>query len=128
MNQRAWLLTCLREQGVTRSGRTGNTAGTRDSEHGWLRRLAGYCWRYPRTVLISLGGALVASVATASIPLVQRQIIDNVIVTDKQSIWPLAGLLVIAAAVNFGAIYQRRYQGGRLSLDVQHDLRTELFD
>ncbi len=79
-------------------------------------------------MLISLGGALVASVATASIPLVQRQIIDNVIVTDKQSIWPLAGLLVIAAAVNFGAIYQRRYRGGRLSLDVQHDLRTELFD
>ena len=78
--------------------------------------------------MISLGGALVASVATASIPLVQRQIIDNVIVTDKQSIWPLAGLLVIAAAVNFGAIYQRRYRGGRLSLDVQHDLRTELFD
>ena len=79
-------------------------------------------------MLISLGGALVASVATASIPLVQRQIIDNVIVTQKQSIWPLAGLLVIAAAVNFGAIYQRRYRGGRLSLDVQHDLRTELFD
>ena len=100
----------------------------RASGNGWLRRLAGYCWRYPRTVLISLGGALVASVATASIPLVQRQIIDNVIVTHKQSIWPLAGLLVIAAAVNFGAIYQRRYRGGRLSLDVQHDLRTELFD
>ncbi len=99
----------------------------RASGNGWLRRLAGYCWRYPRTVLISLGGALVASVATASIPLVQRQIIDNVIVTHKQSIWPLAGLLVIAAAVNFGAIYQRRYRGGRLSLDVQHDLRTELF-
>ena len=79
-------------------------------------------------MLISLGGALLASVATASIPLVQRQIIDNVIVTHKQSIWPLAGLLVIAAAVNFGAIYQRRYRGGRLSLDVQHDLRTELFD
>jgi ATP-binding cassette subfamily B protein len=59
---------------------------------------------------------------------VQRQIIDNVIVTHRQSIWPLAGLLVVAAAVNFGGIYLRRYRGGRLSLDVQHDLRTELFD
>jgi len=58
---------------------------------------------------------------------VQRQIIDNVIVTHQQSIWPLAGLLVIAAAVNFGGIYLRRYRGGQLSLDVQHDLRTELF-
>ena len=128
MNLRGWLLTCLREQGVTRSGRTGNTAGTRASEHGWLRRLAGYCWRYPRTVLIALFGSLAATAATASIPLVQRQIIDNVIVTQRESIWPLAGLLVIAAAVNFGGIYLRRYRGGKLSLDVQHDLRTELFD
>jgi ATP-binding cassette, subfamily B, bacterial len=104
-----------------------DTAGTRVSERGWLRRLAGYCWRYRRTVLVALAGALAATVATAAIPLVQRQIIDNVIVTHQASIWPLAGLLVLAAAVNFGGIYLRRYRGGRLSLDVQHDLRTELF-
>jgi ATP-binding cassette, subfamily B, bacterial len=73
-------------------------------------------------------GALLATAATAAIPLVQRQIIDNVIVTPRESIWPLAGLLVIAAAVNYGGIYLRRYRGGRLALDVQHDLRTELFD
>jgi len=79
-------------------------------------------------VLIAMAGALAATAATAAIPLVQRQIIDNVIVTRRESIWPLAGLLVIAAAVNFGGIYLRRYRGGRLSLDVQHDLRTELFD
>ena len=79
-------------------------------------------------MLIALTGALLATVATAVIPLVQRQIIDNVIVTHQASIWPLAGLLVVAAAVNFGGIYLRRYRGGRLSLDVQHELRTELFD
>ena len=114
--------------GSALSGRTVDTAGTRASEHGWLRRLAGYCWRYRRTVLVALAGALAATVATAAIPLVQRQIIDDVIVTHRASIWPLAGLLVVAAAVNFGGIYLRRYRGGRLSLDVQHDLRTELFD
>jgi len=75
-----------------------------------------------------MSGALVATAATAAIPLVQRQIIDNVIVTQRESIWPLAGLLVIAAAVNYAGIYLRRYRGGKLSLDVQHDLRTELFD
>jgi ATP-binding cassette, subfamily B, bacterial len=69
----------------------------------------------------------VATVATAAIPLVQRRIIDDVIVTHRQSVWPLAGLLLVAAAVNFGGIYLRRYHGGRLSLDVQHDMRTELF-
>src|SRR5690242_14399003 len=114
--------------GKALSGRTVDTAGTRTSEDRWLRRLAGYCWRHRRTVIIALAGALAATVATAAIPLVQRQIIDNVIVTQRQSIWPLAGLLVVAAAVNFYGIYLRRYRGGRLSLDVQHELRTELFD
>jgi ATP-binding cassette subfamily B protein len=79
-------------------------------------------------VVLALGGALLAALATAAIPLVQRRIIDDVIVAHKESIWPLAGLLLVAAAVNFVGIYLRRYHGGRLSLDVQHDLRTELFD
>jgi ATP-binding cassette subfamily B protein len=87
-----------------------------------------YSWRYRRNVMVSLGGALLATVATAAIPLVQRRIIDHVIVTHRQSIWPLAALLLVAAAVNFAGIYLRRYHGGRVSLDVQHDMRTELFD
>ena len=102
--------------------------GTRAPGYGWLRRLAAYSWRHRRSVVVALGGTLLATVATAAIPLVQRRIIDDVIVTHKQSIWPLAGLLLVAAAVNFAGIYLRRYHGGRLSLDVQHDLRTELFD
>ncbi len=79
-------------------------------------------------MVISLGGALVATVATASIPLIQRRIIDDVIITHRQSVWPLATLLLVAAAVNFAGIYLRRYNGGRVSLDVQYDLRTELLE
>ncbi len=77
---------------------------------------------------MALGASLAATVATAAIPLVQRQIIDEVILTRRASIWPLAGLLIVAAAINFVGIYLRRYRGGQLSLDVQHDMRTELFD
>jgi ATP-binding cassette subfamily B protein len=36
-------------------------------------------------------------------------------------------VLIILALVNFAGVYVRRYRGGQLSLDVQHDLRTELF-
>jgi ATP-binding cassette subfamily B protein len=43
-------------------------------------------------------------------------------------VWPLATLLLVAAAVNFAGIYLRRYNGGRVSLDVQYDMRTELLD
>jgi ATP-binding cassette, subfamily B, bacterial len=93
---------------------------------GWLRRLAGYCWRYHRNISLAVGAALLAAAATAVIPLVQRQIIDNVIVAHRQSIWPLATLLLVAAAINFAAVYVRRYTGSRVSFDIQHDLRNEL--
>jgi ATP-binding cassette subfamily B protein len=94
---------------------------------GWLRRLAGYCWRYPRLVMLSLGGALLATAVAAAIPLIQRDIVDNAILAHRQPIWPGATLLIIAAALSFCGVYLRRYLGGRVSLDVQHDLRTELF-
>ncbi len=97
------------------------------SQDQWLRRLAAHCWRYPGLVLMALGGSLLATVVTAVIPLIQRDIIDNAILAHSQPIWPGAVLLIIAALLNFGGVYIRRYRGGRLSLDVQHSLRTELF-
>ncbi|MBV9379191.1 MAG: ABC transporter ATP-binding protein, partial [Streptosporangiaceae bacterium] len=102
-------------------------SGTNSNESRWVRRLAGYCWRYRRDVMLAIGGSLIATLATLAIPLVQRVIIDDVILARKDSVWPLATLLVIAAVINFGGIYLRRYLGGRVSLDVQHEMRTELF-
>ena len=49
------------------------------------------------------------------------------IVAHRQSIWPLAIALLGTAVVSFIGIYMRRYRGGQLSLDVQYDLRNDLF-
>ena len=108
---------------MSRRTRLGRTPG---SGQGWLRRLSGYCWRYRRNVVVALGGAVLATCVSLLIPLVQRDIIDNSIVTHKQPVWPLAIVLVAAALLNFAGMYLRRYFGGRLALDVQHDLRTDL--
>ncbi|HXZ66540.1 MAG TPA: ABC transporter ATP-binding protein, partial [Streptosporangiaceae bacterium] len=94
---------------------------------GWLRRLAGYCWRHRTLTLVALGASLLSTLVTTAIPLIQRNIIDNSIVKHTQPVWPGATALLIAAAISFCAVYVRRYRGGQLSLDVQHDLRTELF-
>ena len=91
---------------------------------GW----PGYCWRFQRDVVIALAGSVLYIAATLTIPLLQRAVIDNVIVTHKESVWPLAIGLLIAAAANFVGIYMRRYRGGKMALDVQHAMRTELFD
>ncbi len=94
---------------------------------GWLRRLVANCWRHKRLSLVAFGASLLATLVTAAIPLIQRDIIDNAILSRSQPIWPGATLLIVAAVISFGAVYLRRYRGGQLSLDVQHDLRTELF-
>jgi ATP-binding cassette subfamily B protein len=94
---------------------------------GWLRRLAGYCWRHKALTLVAVGASMLSTLVTTVIPLIQRNIIDNSIVAHTQPVWPGATALLVAAAISFGAVYLRRYRGGQLSLDVQHDLRTELF-
>jgi ATP-binding cassette, subfamily B, bacterial len=106
----------------------GKVPGASPSELRWVRRLAGYCWRHQRAVVISVGGTLLATAASLVIPLLQRGAIDNVIVAHRSSVWPLAIGLLIAAAANFAGVYSRRYWGGKIALDVQHDMRTELFD
>ena len=112
---------------LRRPGRGGRPSRGRDSEGDrWLRRLTVYCWRYRSNFILALSGALLATGVTAVIPLIQRTIVDDVIVTHSRSIWPLAIALLVAAAANFGFTFMRRYSGGKLSLDVQHDLRTEM--
>jgi ATP-binding cassette subfamily B protein len=94
---------------------------------GWLRRLTSYCWRHRRLSIVAFGASLVATLVTTAIPLIQRDIIDNAILSRSQPIWPGATLLIVMAVLSFVCVYLRRYRGGQLSLDVQHDLRTELF-
>jgi ATP-binding cassette subfamily B protein len=98
-----------------------------DPAERWISRLAGYCWHYRRCVLVALGGAVLSTVVTAIIPLVQRGIIDNAILARRQPIWMGALLLLAAAVAGFGAAAVRRYHVGRLSLMVQRDLRSDLF-
>jgi ATP-binding cassette subfamily B protein len=113
-------------QASDRRRRTGDTR--RSNEERWIRRLAAYCWRFKRDVIIALAGALIYTAATLSMPLLQRQVIDNVIVTHRESVWPLAIGLLVTAAANFAGVYMRRYRGGKMALDVQHSMRTELFE
>ncbi|WP_327683844.1 ABC transporter ATP-binding protein [Kitasatospora sp. NBC_00458] len=92
-----------------------------------MRRLLGYCWRSRRSVLLAFGASLVGMAVTALVPLVTKVIIDDVITAHSRSLAPWAGVLLLAAAVVFGCTQVRRYYGGQLALDVQHDMRSDLF-
>ncbi|GJF34822.1 ABC transporter [Kitasatospora sp. NE20-6] len=94
---------------------------------GWLRRLAGYSWRYRRNVLLAFGASLVGMAVSTVVPLVTKLIIDDVITAHSRPLTPWAIVLLLAAAVVFLCAQIRRYYGGQLALDVQHDLRADLF-
>ncbi|WP_442973778.1 ABC transporter ATP-binding protein [Saccharothrix sp. ST-888] len=97
------------------------------AEPGWLTRLSRYCWRYRRNVLLSFGASLVGMAITAVVPLITKLIIDDVITAHTRSLAPWAAALLLAAVLVFVCTQVRRYYGGQLALDVQQDLRTDLF-
>ncbi|MFS8498877.1 MAG: ABC transporter ATP-binding protein [Micromonosporaceae bacterium] len=101
--------------------------GTGGTSPGWLARLLGHCWRHRRSVVLALTGAVTGMAALAAVPLLQRAIVDRVILGTGGDAALLAGALLATAAVGYAATFVRRYFAGRLSLDVQHDLRNALF-
>lgn len=102
-------------------------AGPQALRQGWARRLTGYAWRYRRNVVLSLGSSLAGMGVMALVPLITKVVIDDVVTDHTRSLAVWTGLLIAAAVLVYAATYIRRYYGGRLALDVQHDLRTEMY-
>ncbi|MFM9496519.1 ABC transporter ATP-binding protein [Streptomyces galilaeus] len=97
------------------------------AQRGWARRLASYAWRHPTDVVLALGSSLGGMAVMALVPLITKVIIDDVVVGHTRDMAPWAGALIGAALIVYALTYVRRYYGGRLALDVQHDLRTEMY-
>ncbi|MER5381709.1 ABC transporter ATP-binding protein [Streptomyces sp. NPDC002688] len=97
------------------------------AERGWARRLAGYAWRYPKDVVLALGSSLGGMAVMAVVPLITKVVIDDVISDHSRGMAPWAGALLGAAVLVYVLTFIRRYYGGRLALDVQHDLRTDMY-
>ncbi|MGW7083837.1 ABC transporter ATP-binding protein [Streptomyces sp. NPDC054871] len=103
------------------------SGGAGPEKSGWAKRLTGYAWRYPKDVVLALGASLAGMAVMALVPLITKVIIDDVIGDKSRSMGPWAAALIGAALLVYVFTYIRRYYGGRLALDVQHDLRTEMY-
>jgi ATP-binding cassette subfamily B protein len=94
---------------------------------GWIRRLITASFRHRRVAI----GALVASVFGVGLdaigPLLTRAAVDGAVAGSTAVLLPVVIAIGALAVIRFGAAFLRRYLGGRLALDVQHDLRREVF-
>jgi ATP-binding cassette, subfamily B, bacterial len=95
---------------------------------GWVRRLWGYMMRHRRDMTLALIAAVLGSVCQTIVPLIERQIVDGVIVKHSSSLWPWLVFLLGLAAATFAFAYLRRYRGGRVAIEVQYDLRNAMHD
>ncbi|SDF31916.1 ATP-binding cassette, subfamily B [Blastococcus fimeti] len=99
-------------------------------EGGWLKRLLGYCLRHRGDLFGAFAAALIASVVAGLAPLLVRAVVDRVVDGVESGravdVTPFVVALVAAGALRFGAGFVRRYLAGRLSLDVQMDLRNDV--
>lgn len=78
-------------------------------------------------MLLALGSSLGGMAVMALVPLITKIVIDDVIGDHSRSLAVWTGVLIAAAVVVYVLTYVRRFYGGRLALDVQHDLRTEMY-
>lgn len=98
---------------------------------GWLRRLLGYTTRHRLDLSIAASAAIVGAVLSAVVPLIIRHVVDEVAHGKSggpsQGIGLWVGLLIGAAVLTYITTFARRFSSGRLSLDVQYDMRADVF-
>lgn len=94
---------------------------------GWIRRLSQVVLAHRRDVMLAVLTSVFGMLVQVAIPLIERRIVDRVMVAHRSGASLLAISIVTLSLGSFGLSFVRRYFGGKLALDVQHDLRSMIF-
>jgi ATP-binding cassette, subfamily B, bacterial len=94
---------------------------------GWIRRLTRACLRH-RGVAVAAVAVSVFGVSLEAVgPLLTKVAVDDAVAGSTEALGAVVAAIVALAVVRFAASFLRRYLAGRLALDVQHDLRRQVF-
>jgi ATP-binding cassette, subfamily B, bacterial len=108
---------------------------------GWARRIAALMLRRKGRFALALFAAVMSMGATSVLPLLPRAIVNDVVSVRKTAsgsshlvvarhggIGLLIAGLIVLGVFQFGFAYLRRYSAGQISLGVDYELRTSIFD
>ena len=99
-----------------------------DARPGWIKWLMPWVMRHWVLAVVGLIGATIGMVGTSLIPVVQKVVLDNVVVKHQRALFPLLVMLAAIGVIRFGATFSRRLAGGAVAYRVQEDLRNAVFD
>src|SRR3954469_970186 len=93
-----------------------------------LSRLWPYARPYRGLIALTFGGALLATLAQLTVPLVTRAIVDGPLATgDRSALWPLLGLALVLGIAEAALFFLRRWTMGKSCLQLERDLRDALY-
>src|SRR3954454_9329850 len=93
-----------------------------------LSRLWPYARPYRGLMALTFAGALLATLAQLTVPLVTRAIVDGPLATgDRSALWPLLGLALVLGIAEAALFFLRRWTMGKSCLQLERDLRDALY-
>ncbi|HEX6167018.1 MAG TPA: ABC transporter ATP-binding protein [Acidimicrobiales bacterium] len=117
------------------AGRTAPTEPTEPAaaQPGWLRRMWPYLAAHRRDMFVVFGAALAGMAITAALPLLVRAVVDDAVAPSAaggraRDLAPLLIAMLVLSLVRFGLSFARRFGAGRLGIDVEYDMRNDIYD
>ena len=93
-----------------------------------LARLWPFAKPYRGLIALTFLGALLATLAQMTIPLVTQAVVDGPLATgDRGALWPLLGLALGFGVAEAALFFLRRWSMGKSSLRLERDLRDALY-
>ncbi len=80
-----------------------------------------------KNFFLAYGASIVGMSSQVIIPLYERTIVDRTLSLPKSSVATLVAVVIGLAFLTFCLSFVRRFYGGRLAFDVQHQLKVDLF-
>lgn len=107
----------------TRSGRRGGEVRVR-----WVRRLWPFLVRRRRAMVVTFGAGLVGAGVGTAVPVVERKIVDDVILAHRAALTPWLLVLFGLGLAGFVAARLRRLNAARIVLEVSYGLRGAIHE
>jgi ATP-binding cassette subfamily B protein len=97
--------------------------GTSRVRGGWVRRMLPFVLEQRGSLVRTFVAGLIWAGVSTTIPVIERHVVDDVILSSRSPLAPWLTLLFVLGVVGFAAARTRRFHSSRVMLEVSFGLR-----